>query len=135
MLHIHHSHFGRDCDGPLSRYSVTSPGGWGRTADQVMRRLVASYHHECADHNGEVRRGSYCDQYEHQRTVTITPLLAPVPEEDDPWPTTTVEGWIVTTSAPHEEGGSSEEYIICKDPTCRIGERSQRDYFAEAAGY
>jgi hypothetical protein len=63
----------------------------------------------------------------------VRPLLEPA-EGDDPWPTMKVVGWIIETSAPHEEGSSSDTYTICR-ADCRIGERSQRDYFAEAMGY
>lgn len=134
MLHIHWDTYSSDCDGPLERHRISEPGGWGDTPDEVLRTIVASYYHDCKEDGWGVRLGAWCDEYEHDRSLRIHPTLEPR-EDEDSWPHVKVIGWRIDTSAPHEEGGSSEEIVVCTDESCMVGESSQRDYAAEAMGY
>ena len=138
MLPIHWDTSSSDCDGPLDRYRVSAPGGWGDTADEVLRTIVASFYHPCEEWNGTPRLGSWCDEHEHKRTLRVVPVTEPKQVDnvnDEPWPLISVTGWNIETSAPHEEGGSSEHIEVCEDEACDVGPSSQRDYYAESMGY
>lgn len=138
MLHIHWDTSSSDCDGPIDRYRVSAPAGWGDTLDKVLRTVVASFYHPCQEWDGTPLLGAWCDEYEHSRTLKIRPVVEPVEptdESDDPWPQVTVTGWIIETSAPHEEGGSYERIQVCEDEGCEVGTSGQRDYYAESMGF
>lgn len=149
-VHIHYSTTARDCDGPLDTWGVM-PCGWRVTMCEALEDLIADQHHRCVrhgcgdyanlghvDHDAEdcphpveqVRIGGYCDEYEHQRSLSIEALM--ILDEGVP----RVGQYVVTSGAPHEEGGSSTEWRVCDDD-CDTGPstRGQRDHFAEAAGY
>ena len=142
-IHVHWRRDGSDCDGRLSRYG-TEMREDGETMEDVLNEIVTRFYHVREVNWGdgastlEPHLGRYDSEYEHQRWIEIKPEfnLEPFMNEDDEADyRVVINGWRVTTGAPHEEGGGTDEFDICQDPRCDMNERGQRDYSAEAMGY
>lgn len=128
--HVHWDGAQRDCDGIYLHDGVHAyPDD---TVGEVLAQVVADQYHACDAliHNGQAL-GRYCDEYEHARTVDIRPDGTVAVHDGVPY----VQGWVVETHAPAEEGYRADTYHI-HAADCPIKEGvNTRDLTAEAAGY
>lgn len=118
FMHAHVARQSVDCDGPLDRYHVTRP-------------TILDIYDRDDDDNGNGVQDAYsfwvaqvaATLSAHADSGTLT-----VQASNDGERTVT---WTETT----DEGGRFEERELCFRATCAREQSSQRDYYAEAAGY
>lgn len=130
MTHVHWTGSSTDCDGT---YLFEGTHGYpDDTVGEVLAQVVADQYHECDLLHGGQALGRYCDEYEHARTVDIRPDGTVAVHDGVPY----VQGWMIETSAPTEEGGRGDEYHVHDLATCDDPDFTRRrDLTAEAAGY
>lgn len=108
-FHIHYSSRSRDCDGPLDRYVDYQPDrediDWADNLDVVMNFVMPLVF----------------------QVPDVGPVHIEIMVDDD-------GRYVVEGGQPTSEGFHAEAYVVCGLDDLEPGE-SQRDYFAEAAGY